>query len=147
MALETFAKSQTFETRFVLGCFQYDVRITTPDLKSNTSECWGDWGPMYTVFLSHMQSIHLEYRSLSRGLEAFYRIYPKAVEFNSPFFARDRKRFPLCLEFEDEARELRYLAYLSPNGSVAHAEVETIHPQHDFDRLIFPSAQSGQKSA
>lgn len=147
MALETFTQPQSFETRFVLGCFQYDVQIKTPDLKSNTSKCWGDWGPMYTVFLSQQQSIHLEYRSLSRGLQACYRIHPKTVEFNSPFFARDRERFPLCLEFEDEARELRYLAYLSLDGSVAHAEVETLHPQHDFDRLIFPLAQNGQKSA
>jgi hypothetical protein len=147
MALETFTKPKTFETRFILGCFQYNVKITTPDLRSNASDCWGDWGPMYTVFLSGEQSIDLEYRSLSRGLEASYRIRPKVVEFTSPFFARDRERFPLCLEFEDEARELRYLAYLSPDGSVAHAEVETLYPEHDFDRLIFPSAQLGQKSA
>ncbi len=140
---QAFKKAKNFQTFFVSETFHYQVDAIVPDLTKSAEHCWGDWGPMYTLTLAEEQTIRITYRSASRGLEATYELHPTYVELNSPMFAQDRDRFPFYLEFEDEDRGLRFMAYFNHEAELDHAEVEKLNPDIAIDELIF--GERGQK--
>ena len=138
-----FARARTFHTDFLHGVVRYSVDIAIPDLTSNRRCCWGDWGPMYTVYLNPRQSITLAYRSASCSQGVVHVLRPATLRFDSPMFADERVRHPLVLSFEDEPRGLGYAAQLDPGGAVDSTVVDVKSPGRALDRLLFsPSGEA-----
>lgn len=145
--LDVFTAPHSFETLFVQDESQYEVQVFTPDLRENQKSVWGDWGPMFTFELGESQGIRLAYSCLEKNLVLKAVVYPTCIELNSPACAADQRRWPLCLEFDDDARGLHFRAYLNKQGRVARTDVTQTHPHRRLDTLLIQASTEFRLSA
>ena len=145
--IEIFTKPQLIHASFQHKGHKYEVIISTPDLSHNPYSCWGDWGPMYTFSLREGQGIALTYRCPARRIASAFIANPKYLHLNSPMHCEEREKWPLCLDFEDEERGARFLAFLNSWGEVERTEVEASRSRNFVGQAVFAHHVSTEMSA
>ncbi len=145
--IDSFKTAQQISAQFTHQGQEYRVKISSPDLRSAASSCWGDWGPMYTFRLQNRERISFYYSSRKHDRLFETASYPSSLCLNSPMLASLRERSPFCLELHDEESGVKYCVYLSPEATVSHVDVQLTSVHRFAEKLSAASRAVTQLSA
>lgn len=145
--IDSFKTAQTLSAAFTHEGTQYRAVISTPDLRSATSTCWGDWGPMYTFRLESRESVTFRYFESGKN-ELFESVaHPAFISLNSPMLASVRSHYPFCLELRDEESGLNYSVFFSPEATVSGVQVEVTSAERLEQKLSEATRPKARLSA
>lgn len=106
------------------------ITVAVPDLRSARRSAWGDWGPMYTVFIPPGRTIHVTTRAAGSSSGSRVALDSSQFEVESPLLASAREITPLIaniplrnrgsiLRIFYDARGRAMRTALVPTGSAA----------------------------
>ena len=106
---------------------QTEVVILIPNTESNKMSSWGDWGPMYEIFLHPSHPIEISYDN-EREQEK-YKLDISSFHVNTPSEAFVRNQFPLMYVIQDKKKNVYFRLYADATGTIQ--KVEAIKNEED----------------
>jgi len=102
---------------------QADLTVELPELRDAPRSVWGDWGPMYTVFIPPGRRIELEIRGGADSETKRETLAVETLAVESPMMADVRQETPLVMDLPLQERNLRIEVFYDAWGRAAKAEV------------------------
>ena len=135
---------------FITGPWGEKIEITIdiPDLRSCPRNIWGDWGPMYTVFLPPDCRIELLVRTSGKPEGTQKNLELEHIEVQSPMLAAKRSVTPLFMEIPLMRQKMPIRIYYDIQGTAVEAEFASTVDAYTITGLLsFQEIQNKTESS